>query len=123
LRVYQAQDHPITVYCGDYFEFNGGPFDAHFDRGALIALPAELRPAYAAHTSSLLSRSPEQLVITLEYDQVVAAGPPFSVRGDEVCSYWPTLQRIDAYDDIENGPPKFRDAGLREMIEVIWRSA
>jgi len=123
LRVYQAQDHPITIFCGDYFEFTGGPFHAHFDRAALIALPAELRPAYAAHTSSLLSRSPEQLVITIEYDQAVATGPPFSVRSDEVCSYWPTLQRIDTYDDIENGPPKFREAGLREMIEMIWRSA
>lgn len=123
LRAYQAQDHPVTVYCGDYFDFRGGPFDAHFDRGALIALPAELRPAYAAHTNSLLSRSPEQLVIALEYDQAVVAGPPYSVRSDEVCSYWPTLLRIDVYDDIKNGPAKFRDAGLKEMIEVIWRSA
>lgn len=122
LRAYQARECPITIYCGDYYEFKGGPFDAHFDRGALIALPAKLRPAYAAHTSSLLSQSSEQLVITLEYDQAVAAGPPFSVRGDEVRGYWPNLLRIDDYDDIKNGPPKFRDAGLKEMIEVIWRT-
>jgi hypothetical protein len=37
-------------------------------------------------------------------------------------TYWPELKRVDAYDDLENGPPKFREAGLREMIEVVWKA-
>ena len=122
LPVYRATELSITLYCGDYFKLQAGPFDAHFDRGALIALPLDWRPAYVAHTNSLLTDSAEQLVITLEYDQNVANGPPFSVPADEVQRYWPTLMRVAADDDIANGPQKFRDAGLTEMIEVIWRS-
>lgn len=127
LRAYRATERRITIYCGDYFALQvgalqAGSFDAHFDRGALIALPRDRRPAYAAHTSSLLSDTAEQLLITLEYDQSVAKGPPFSVTADEVLEYWPNLQRVAARNDIANGPPKFRDAGLTEMIEVIWRS-
>lgn len=122
LQAYCATEHPITIYCGDYFALQAGHFDAHFDRGALIALPLDRRPAYVAHTRSLLTESTEQLVITLEYDQSVANGPPYSVPADEVNRYWPALQRIAEADDIANGPPKFREAGLKEMVEVVWRS-
>ena len=52
----------------------------------------------------------------------MAAGPPFSVPAAEVLSYWPGLVRLDSQNDIENAPPKFINAGLTEMIEVIWRS-
>jgi hypothetical protein len=70
----------------------------------------------------LLEKGAEQFVITLEYDQTMADGPPFCVPPAELLSYWPELIRLDAQDDIENAPPKFIDAGLSEMIEVIWRS-
>ena len=54
---------------------------------------------------------------------MMSTGPPFSVPAEEILGYWPKLQRVDAYDDIQNGPPKFREAGLDEMIEVVWRHA
>ena len=44
-----------------------------------------------------------------------------SISGDEIRRYWPDLQEIERYDDIDNGPPKFRDAGLQEMFESVWR--
>jgi thiopurine S-methyltransferase len=122
LKAFQAKTRQITIYCGDYFALQTEPFDAHFDRGALIALPPDRRPAYAAHTSSLLTSAAEQLVITLEYDQKVIGGPPFSVLAAEVEQYWPTLRRVAAEDDIANCPPKFREAGLKKITEVIWRS-
>jgi len=122
LDAYVAKDRSITIYCGDFFKFSAAPFDAHYDRGALIALPVAVRRAYVEHTKSLLSANPAQLIICLEYDDSIAAGPPFSVTAHEVLSYWPHLKRVDARDDIENGPPKFREAGLSEMIEVVWRS-
>jgi hypothetical protein len=28
------------------------------------------------------------------------------------------LQQIERYDDIENGPPKFREAGLKDVEDV-----
>ena len=119
---YAAKDLPVTIVCVDYLAFDDTGFDAHYDRGALVALPADRRARYAAHTTARLSANPVQFVITLEYDQARADGPPYSVTADEVLSYWPALCRVDAYDDIANAPPKFRDAGLAEMTEVVWRS-
>lgn len=122
LTEYRARDRRITLYCGDYFAFQGGAFDAHYDRGALVALPADLRPHYASHTSSLLTPDAEQLVITVEYDQSVCNGPPFSLNEAEVRGYWPRLTRVAAVDDTENAPPKFLEAGLRLMYEAVWRT-
>jgi len=122
LPAYQAADQSITIYCCDYFELQSIRCDAHYDRGALIALPADMRAAYAAHTRSLLEEHAEQLVVTLEYDETVANGPPFSVRPDELHAYWPDLICVDMYDDIDNGPPKFIKDGLTELTQRVWRS-
>lgn len=122
LRVYQASELEITIFCGDYFELNSIQCDAHYDRGALVALSADVRPAYAAHTNSLLTRDAEQLVIALEYDEQIALGPPFSVTADELLDYWPGLACCDEHDDIANAPPKFIDAGLSKLIERVWRT-
>ena len=65
LPKYQADDLDIAIYCGDLFELSSLQCDAHYDRGALIALPPTMRPDYAAHVSSLLTDGAEQLVITL----------------------------------------------------------
>lgn len=120
---YSATDLPVTIVCGDYLAFDDCGFDAHYDRGALVAVPADRRADYAAHTTARLSADPVQLIITLEYEQARVDGPPYAVSSDEVLSYWPALERVDAYDDIGNAPPKFREAGLPEMVEVVWRSA
>ena len=122
LPAYQSADEAITIYCGDYFELTEIQCDAHYDRGALIAVSPDLRPAYAAHTSSLLLPGAEQLVITLDYDQTVASGPPFSVPDEELLGYWPQLVCVDEYDDIDNAPPKFLEAGLTVLKEKVWRS-
>lgn len=117
---YRALDRRISLYCGDYFSFTDGPFDAHYDRGALIALHADMRPQYAQHTSTLLEEDAAQMVITVEYDQDICDGPPFSLGSEEVTGHWPRLRRHAVIDDTGNAPPKFLDAGLQIMHEVIW---
>jgi thiopurine S-methyltransferase len=117
---YRAIHRNITLYCGDYFEFRAEPFDAHYDRGALIALPADLRARYAQHTRALLTDEAAQFVITIEYDQAVCEGPPFSVGSEEVLAHWPGLRRLLSAEDIENAPPKFLEGGLQSMHEVVW---
>ncbi len=119
---YCARDRTITLYCGDFFEFEDEPFNAVFDRGSLVAIPRDVRPHYAAHLDSLMRDDCFRLLVTLEYEQARVAGPPFSVMPDEVRRYWPNLQRVAEHDDIENCPPKFRDAGLDRVIEVVWNS-
>ena len=123
---YTAIDVALTLYRGDYFKFadalSSVPFDALFDRGALVALPEQLRPAYIEHTRRLLSPDAVKLIITLEYDQTVVQGPPFAVKPEEVLGGWGDMHRVAEADDIDHCPPKFRAAGLEEIHEVIWSS-
>jgi thiopurine S-methyltransferase len=121
MPVYSANERRIAIHCGDFFEFHQSGFDACYDRGSLIALPADIRPAYVSHLESLVDPDTLRLLITLDYDDTIAEGPPFCVNGDEVLGYWPSLELVDRFDDIANGPPKFRDAGLAEMYECVWR--
>ena len=120
LSRYCAKDYSLQLYSGDYFDFQLGRFDALYDRGALIALPANLRPRYVQHTRRLLKPGALRFVITLEYDQRVVDGPPYSVAADELASYWDDLDRVAEKSDIDNCPPKFRKAGLTEIKEVFW---
>lgn len=123
LECYRAASAPIRIYCGDYFEFGAERAHALYDRGALVATPAPDRPRYVEHTKSLLEPGASRLIITLEYDQDAVGGPPFAVMPDEVLSYWPDLYRVHAHNDIDNSSPKFREAGLAEVLEVAWSSA
>lgn len=120
---YRADDLPISIYCGDYFHFDSAPFDALYDRGALVALPPSMRPKYVAQTKQLLRRDAFRLIITLEYDQSIVQGPPFAVLPAEIVTYWDDLQRVDETDDIDTCPPKFRAAGLTAIQEVVWLSS
>ena len=120
---YSVSTLPLTLYCGDYFRLRTHPCDALYDRGALVAMPGDARPRYVEHTESLLRADATRLVVTLEYDQAIVAGPPFSVMPDEIASYWDGMRRVEEKDDIDNCPPKFRAAGLAEIKEVFWLSA
>ena len=121
-RVLESPESNITLICGDYFNFESQPFDALYDRASLIALPQNLRPRYIHQTKSLLKPGAEQLLITLEYDQSKADGPPFSVLADEVADYWNNIELISAHNAIDNTPPKFREAGITEVTESVWIS-
>ena len=123
LDCYAAVSTPIRIYCGNYFDYEAAPADALYDRGALSTLPEAKRPAYIEHTKSLLRPDAFRLIITLEYEQAMANGPPFSVLAEELQQYWPDLQRVAAHNDIENCPPKFRQAGLDAVVEAAWTSA
>ncbi len=119
---FTCTDAPITIFCGDYFELNVGPFDALYDRGALVAVDPARRADYVEHTKALLRADADRLIVTLEYDQRIVQGPPFSVMADEILRYWGDLSRVSEVDDIDNCPPKFGQAGLTEIKEVVWQS-
>jgi thiopurine S-methyltransferase len=119
---YSAADRSLTLYCGDYFDFEDSAFDALYDRGALVALPVDLRERYVKHTKSLLRAGASKMIITLEYDQAAVNGPPFSVPKEEISNYWDDLVCVSKKDDIDNCPPKFRAAGLTDVKELVWLS-
>ena len=121
LPAYTGEDRDITIYCGDLFDFDATGFTGWYDRGALVATPAEQRRAYAEHINARLAPDACRLLITLEYDDGLATGPPFSISREEILRYWPDMQVVERYDDIENGPPKFLEAGLQALFETVWR--
>ena len=120
---FQAPQYRLRVVCGDYFRFSDAPYDALYDRAALVALPSGLRPVYVEHTKTLLKADAAQLLITLEYDQSKVNGPPFSVLPEEVRAHWPQLQRAGDLCALKNMPPKYRDAQLSRFVEAVWLSA
>jgi thiopurine S-methyltransferase len=76
----------IDIFVGDVFDLSRGdlgPVDAIYDRAALIALPAPARDRYADHLMVITDRAP-QLLVTLDYDQSLIDGPPFSVDRAEI---------------------------------------
>lgn len=121
LPAWTAAALPITIYQGDYFALTGLACDAVYDRAALVALPPERRAAYAAHTDTLLRPGAFRLLVTLDYDQALVAGPPFSVPEAEVRGYWPELERLERQAANHDAPPKFRAAGA-VLHEAVWRS-
>jgi thiopurine S-methyltransferase len=77
----------ITLLAGDVFDATDdvlGPIDALYDRAALIALPADVRPRYVAHLRGLLPAGATGLLISIEYPEHQLSGPPFSVPEAEV---------------------------------------
>lgn len=111
----------LALYAANFFDVTAaalGPLDAVYDRAALIALPADLRPRYVAHLLSLTRPQTRILLLTMHgaYD----SGPPFSVSDDEVQAlYGPrcTLDREDA-GPVANIPESMANLGVRA---TIWR--
>ena len=99
----------MSLYCGDYFEFDAGPFDALYDRGALVAVDPDMRGRYVESTRKLLRSDAYLFLVTMEYDQSIVAGPPFALMPDELATYFSGLERLDETDDLDNCPPKFRE--------------
>ena len=120
---YVGKTAPVRIYCCDYMELDVDPFHSLYDRGALVAVPAKGRPAYVEKTRSLLENDAFRMIITLTYDQTRAEGPPYSISREELLAYWPDLDCVFSRNDIEDSPPKFRQAGLDEVIESVWTSA
>jgi thiopurine S-methyltransferase len=76
----------IDVFVGDFFALSAavlGAVDAVYDRAAMIALPPDMRRRYATQMHTLAHAVP-QLLVTLDYEQVCMAGPPFAVRSEEI---------------------------------------
>ena len=116
----------IEILCGDFFALRPALLDdigAVYDRAALIALPPDLRIRYAAHLDALLPTRVPHLLITLEYDQALRSGPPFSVQTQEIAQLFgeryrlSVLARIDALDEL----PGWRQQGLTELVERVYR--
>lgn len=123
-RRYRADE--IEVLCGDFFDLAAdllGEVGAVYDRAALIALPPPLRARYAAHLDAVLPARVPRLLITLEYDQSILSGPPFSVLPQEVAGLFGQRHRIAELASLEvlDESPRLRQRGLTRLLERVYR--
>lgn len=110
----------VTILQGDFFDArleDVGVISAFYDRAAIVALPPELRPRYAAHLRELAGEG-AGLVICFEYPQERMEGPPFSVGEDELRRYFPAVERLE---DRRTEGPQSRASGIdmRERLYLV----
>ncbi len=109
----------------DFFALDAeilGSIDFVFDRAALIALPQAMRKRYVDRINQLTGKARTTLLITLEYDQSVMNGPPFSVPEQEVTALFAgdfSITRL-SNDDILEKMPRFKERGLTALREPVY---
>ncbi|MBN2647649.1 MAG: thiopurine S-methyltransferase [Thiotrichales bacterium] len=91
----------MTLLCGDFFQLDTQDclrVRAVYDRAALIALPPAMRRDYAQHLQALLPKEAVMLLVIMEYDQAIMAGPPFAVSEAEVRDLFSQFAQIEVVD-------------------------
>lgn len=115
----------IVILLGDFFDLTADHLcdcGAVFDRASLIALPPAMRPAYVQHIKQIVPEHCKTLLITIEYEQSIAGGPPFSVTEQEVRDYYAAhytvglLRTIDASADL----PGLMNKGVPSIAEKAF---
>lgn len=120
-KCYQGQlaGQTVELWVADIFELSAdhiGYVDAVYDRAALIAMPADMRPKYSRQVR-VLSQNAAQLLLTLNYDQNEWPGPPFSISQEQIQQYYDkyyTITEIDGESSTLNAAPKMT------VTEHVW---
>ena len=115
----------VELWCGDIFALQAediGDCAGLYDRAAVIALPSQMRGAYMQLLSGLLPTSCQGVVVTLDYDQALLGGPPFSVGDQELRQGFAGWQvdELEVVEVIEESP-KFLQAGISSLLERVYR--
>jgi thiopurine S-methyltransferase len=100
-----------------------GEVAAVYDRGALVSFDPPLRGPYVEHLAGLTLAGVATLLITLEYDQRLMPGPPFSIDAAEVRRlYGPghSIQELSRRDALPD-EPRMRAKGVTALAEVCYR--
>lgn len=116
---------PYELWCGDVFAFPVEAVagcDAAYDRAALVAFPPEMQPRYAKKLIAILPRSARVLLVGLDFDQSVMAGPPFSTPRAQVEDLFGASFRIAALeccDGLKNSP-NLKKRGVTRLEEALY---
>ncbi|KAF1311648.1 thiopurine S-methyltransferase [Pseudomonas putida] len=114
----------VELWCGDFFALRAEDVAdcvGLYDRAALIALPPQMRERYMGLLSRMLPGG-SGLLVTLDYEQKLLEGPPFSVADEEVrrgFAGW-QVEEVEARDVIGESP-KFLQAGVKCLVERVYR--
>lgn len=117
-------DAGIDYLVGDFFGLTPrhvGRVHLAYDRAALIALPPERRPAYAAKIKNLLDIEFNILLINIDYDQNQMSGPPYAVSESEIRTLYAgcEVERL-VLEECLDREPRFRERGLTWMTQGAY---
>ena len=124
LVVYKAEN--ITLYQGDYMNLQSEYLKGCklvYDRASIVAIESFNRKAYKRKMLEIIPTGTPMLLVTLDYDQDVMQGPPFSVPVSEITElYKPEykLELLQSSEQIEERP-KWREIGLQSLLESALR--
>jgi thiopurine S-methyltransferase len=116
----------LEILVADIFTMNKAliaPVDAIYDRGALVALPGKLRPNYANICRDWLKPNASILLKTLEYDQSLMEGPPYSVSAEEVEQLYTGAAHISLLKNQERDPlitDHLFERGAQSVRDFVW---
>jgi thiopurine S-methyltransferase len=115
----------VTLLAGDVFDLNADDLNdvaAIYDRGALVALPPDMRERYVATVYGHVPPGTRALLIALDYPQDHMAGPPFAINQDTVQALFGPRWRCTPLEqrDILAQEPRFRQAGLPWLRSTAW---
>lgn len=116
----------ITLYLGDYMNMQADYLTGCklvYDRASIVAIESFNRKSYKRKMLDIVSPGTPMLLVTLDYDQTVMQGPPFSVPVSEIKQlYQPEyqLELLQSSEQIEERP-KWREIGLGSLLESALR--
>ena len=110
------------LYCGDFFDLTAAEvsgISAYYDRGALVALPPEMRVRYVAHMAALMPPGGRVLLISYSYNQSETKGPPFSVPQQELETLFSEGFRVEilSEEDVLRSHQGLAARGVTKLME------
>ena len=125
-RFISHQGIGTKIYQGDFFDLTAPLLDGVkglFDRGALVALPADMRFRYADHLLRIIPDGTRILLIAFEYDQNLVAGPPHAVMPEEVHALYGGRCDVELLESIVTSdlPRHFSVHGVPQAAESIYQ--
>ena len=121
---YYTAQH-ITIIQGDIFTVDTAtvaPCQGYYDRAALIALPAKLRPAYVAKLSELLEAGSKGIISSIDYPAEEPIGPPFNISNQEFTTLYAEYEIKQLNYLAETGASKSLVAqGIETVTEAVYQ--
>jgi thiopurine S-methyltransferase len=122
-KIYTSKN--VTIFVGDFFTLTQqdlGELTFVYDRAAIVALPEAMRVKYAQHLAKITQYVP-QLLLTLDYDQSIAGGPPFAVDTQEVEKHYSEKYSIELLEEanIIDKEPRFKAKGLVSFYQRAYQ--
>jgi thiopurine S-methyltransferase len=114
----------IEIWCGDFFalpEAVTRDVEAVYDRAALVAMPPEMQPAYAAKLRAL-ARGAQILLVSLDYPTGEIAGPPFATPQQQVRTLFAASHELSVIERRDGlaASPALKDRGVTRLDEAAY---